>query len=380
MGWLPRRSERPALLKGAALALAAGGLAAGAVAGLGLYDVRASSGHWGLVTRAFELARDRAIAAQAESVPRPDHNDPGLAALGAQHYAGACAPCHGRPGGEGNPTMARMLPPPPDLAGAARDYDAEELRFIVLHGLKFAGMPAWPTEARPDEPWALVAFLLALDRDGPGAYDALARGALGEEAEGPAAAAQGDEPAALARCARCHGDAARAPVDDLVPPLGGQGEAYLARALTEYRDEVRPSGIMAAVAHVLSDREIAALARAYAGLRTPAPEVAPATPEALARGEALAARGDPAAEVPACAACHAGASAAWAGRLDGLPQAYLESQLALFAGVEETHGQDRGSTASGAVMAEAARGLTPAMIADVAAFYASLPLLPEAPE
>ena len=50
-----------------------------------------------------------------------------------------------------------------------------------------------------------------------------------------------------------------------VPKLGGQHEAYLAKALQEYRSGARSHPSMRAIATSLSDKDIADLAAYYAG-------------------------------------------------------------------------------------------------------------------
>jgi cytochrome c553 len=50
-----------------------------------------------------------------------------------------------------------------------------------------------------------------------------------------------------------------------VPKIGGQHEAYLAKALQEYRSGARSHPSMRAIATSLSDKDIADLAAYYAG-------------------------------------------------------------------------------------------------------------------
>jgi cytochrome c553 len=54
-----------------------------------------------------------------------------------------------------------------------------------------------------------------------------------------------------------------------VPKLGGQHEAYLAKALQEYRSGARSHPSMRAIATSLSDKDIADLAAYYAAASTP---------------------------------------------------------------------------------------------------------------
>lgn len=69
-------------------------------------------------------------------------------------------------------------------------------------------------------------------------------------------------------CAGCHGIPGwRTAFPEVykVPKLGGQHEAYLAKALQEYRSGTRSHPSMRAIATSLSDKDIADLAAYYAG-------------------------------------------------------------------------------------------------------------------
>src|SRR5690606_7740464 len=104
---------------------------------------------------------------------------------GAAHYDIACRSCHGGPGSP-EPTLAfHMTPRPPNLAESVPKYDAEELFYIVKHGIKFTGMPAWPAQQRDDEVWAMTAFLLRYPDLDPLLYGDLVHGRLGETAVEP---------------------------------------------------------------------------------------------------------------------------------------------------------------------------------------------------
>ena len=76
----------------------------------------------------------------------------------------------------------------------------------------------------------------------------------------PAAPAR---PAQLGLCVACHGvdGVGRTPG---TPHLGGQDEAYLRKALLDYRDKRRNVAPMTAIANALQARDIDALAAWYA--------------------------------------------------------------------------------------------------------------------
>ena len=51
-----------------------------------------------------------------------------------------------------------LYPPPPDLANTVPLYSPAELFWIVKHGIKMTGMPAW-SDHSDEEIWATVGFI-----------------------------------------------------------------------------------------------------------------------------------------------------------------------------------------------------------------------------
>src|SRR5262249_37033587 len=95
--------------------------------------------------------------AAGNAVP-PGLDDPAKLVIGAGHYAAHCAVCHGAPGVPKGDFARGLYPPPPDLAKTAPLYNPAELFWIVKHGIKMTGMPAW-SDHSDEELWATVAFL-----------------------------------------------------------------------------------------------------------------------------------------------------------------------------------------------------------------------------
>lgn len=56
-----------------------------------------------------------------------------------------------------------MVPRPPQIGEAVADWRPEEMHWIVNQGVKMFGMPAGPDSDRPEEVWAVVAFLTAVN-------------------------------------------------------------------------------------------------------------------------------------------------------------------------------------------------------------------------
>jgi cytochrome c553 len=266
-----------------------------------------------------------------------------------------------------------MLPPPPPLEKAAHEWTPNELFWIIRHGIKYTGMPAWPAENRWDEVWPVVAFLQRLPQMTPEDYRTLAVGTTSPRQSGARTLAlAGSNEISIAACARCHGADGERPRSDLVPTLNGQRVDYLRTALVNYATGVRPSGIMQPIAVELSTEEIEKLAAYYAGMPPSAPAVGAAgNPELIALGGALAATGDRSRGVPACHSCHAPAKASHYPRLAGQNQSYIVGQLSLWRrGGRVGHEAAR-------IMAAIANRLTDEQVTAVAAYFSHLEPQPE---
>ena len=129
---------------------------------IGFFNVGASSGHWKITEWFLHFAMRSAVRTYALAVEVPDELPRYAIQPAAGHFARGCAICHGAPGEPRPPTVHLMLPQPPDLAGKVGEWTDAQLFRIVKHGVRFTGMPAWPTQQRDDEVWAMIAFLREL--------------------------------------------------------------------------------------------------------------------------------------------------------------------------------------------------------------------------
>src|SRR5437016_4878800 len=125
----------------------------------GAYYIGADQPHWSMTSWLLDVARDRSIRAHASGIAVPAGlDDPARTIAGVAHYAEHCAICHGAPGVERGDLAKGQYPRPPNLANAAQLYTPGELFWILKHGIRMTGMPAWGDHS-DDELWASVAFL-----------------------------------------------------------------------------------------------------------------------------------------------------------------------------------------------------------------------------
>lgn len=341
----------------AVVGVLAGG--AGIFVASGIYNVAASEKHFAITNLIIRFALRRSVAFHSGGAEQPNLDDLDLVRLGANHFVTGCAWCHGAPGQARNAVAKQMLPSPPPLESAAEEWTPQELLWIVRHGLKYTGMPAWSDPRREDEVWAVVAFLQRLPRLDAETFRKMI---------GARETSDRREPAVFPQCARCHGDGATPPVSNLVPALGGQSQAYLERALRDYAQGRRPSGIMQPLAAELDEPTIIAMSRHYAQSETSVAAVGgrEAARESIERGRLIATEGLQARGVPACLVCHGSRAAAAFPQLAGQSAQYLAGQLRVWkSGLRDQSGY-------GAIMATIARRLDDDQVEDVAAYFATL--------
>ncbi len=331
-------------------------------------------------------------------VPPSDLASPGRVRLGAQQFDMVCSNCHGKPGYGQSVIALSMSPKPQYLPKVLDQFTDAELFRIVQHGVKYSAMPSWPTAARDDEVWSVVAFLRQLPKmDAKTYHDLTALPQLqeaGPTAPGDATLRPADPyrmlrpydefqyaaPSAgfadrtihltpVPTCARCHGaDGTGAVTGGYAPNLTLQDPAYLQASLQAYTSGSRRSGYMQNIAAQLSSAQIVALAHYYAGLHATPAAASPPDPALVKRGEVIATQGIWQLGLPACANCHDsdGSKVIGAPHIAGQSDPFLRVELGAMK-----HG-GRGWTEWWNPMPAVAKSLSPTDIEAVAAYYSQL--------
>ncbi|MAC58155.1 MAG: cytochrome C [Novosphingobium sp.] len=277
--------------KRALAALVTLGLAGLLFAWSGLFQISASSGHWKITDWFLHWTMQNSVRTYSTfQTPENVRDDNGLISA-AGHFRQACQVCHGAPGAPPSPQMQAATPPAPDLARTVQHYDDAELFWIVQHGVKYTGMPAWPSLDRPDEVRRMVGFLRRLPEMTPRQYRNLT--------QVPAEpTVSGFRPGVLESCAGCHGTDGLGRKQDDIPVLAGQKPAYLLQSLRDYASGKRGSGPMQVAAAPLSDAEMKALADHFAAM--------PGLEDiGLPEANPILSAGLPGKQLPACSRCHA---------------------------------------------------------------------------
>lgn len=148
---------------------------AGIFIGAGWVDVAADVPHNPMLLKVLETAREQAINRETRGIALPDNlSDPERVRRGAGNYQAMCANCHLVPGQESSEIRRGLYPLPPNLSQAGPGADlirqSRNRFWVIKHGIKASGMPAWSKGGMNDQNiWDLVAFinyLPSLDAEG----------------------------------------------------------------------------------------------------------------------------------------------------------------------------------------------------------------------
>ena len=102
---------------------------------------------------------------------------------GASIYLKRCAECHGEPTQPESRLAKTLYPPPPQFITDAPDMEENENYYIILHGVRWTGMPGWKNVMADQEIWQVVTFLSRMNN-----LPLAAKSVFGVSGSSPAAA------------------------------------------------------------------------------------------------------------------------------------------------------------------------------------------------
>lgn len=277
----------------------------------GVMQISASSGHWRVTDWFLHWVMRNSVRTYAfVQAPEEIRDDDGMVSA-AGHYRQACQVCHGGPGVRPSPVMQRATPPAPDLAHTAGEWRDRELFWIIRHGIKYTGMPAWAASDRPDEVRRMVTFVRRLPEMTPQDYRDLTQ--VRSDAVVP-----GVRPETLAACTGCHGSDGGGRGQGDIPVLGGQHVNYLRASMQRYASGERSSAVMQTAVASISPQEMDRLARHFAAMPGIDGDMVRTAQQPVVRDKAGQA-------LPACANCHGAGKAA--PNLHGQKASYIAQRL-----------------------------------------------------
>jgi mono/diheme cytochrome c family protein len=124
----------------------------------GAYNVAADVPHWTLTQSVLDKVRTRSIRRRSADIEVPALDDIALVTSGAGNYDAMCAGCHLKPGVESTEMSRGLYPAPPSLAERPLENPAAAF-WVIKHGIKMTGMPAWGKSMDDRYVWGLVGFL-----------------------------------------------------------------------------------------------------------------------------------------------------------------------------------------------------------------------------
>jgi mono/diheme cytochrome c family protein len=143
----------------------------------GAYDVAADKGHAAVETWILGTTMINSVKLRAAGITSPGDLDSEHRTHDGFHlFDEMCVQCHGAPGKDPGEVGKGLSPEPPDLVKAVRRWNTAELFWILKHGIKATGMPAFGGTHTNEQLWNIVAFVRALPDLDIERYNALQHG------------------------------------------------------------------------------------------------------------------------------------------------------------------------------------------------------------
>jgi mono/diheme cytochrome c family protein len=123
----------------------------------GVFDLSATAKPSALEQRIARFLLNRSIERRAPRSTNPIPSSAAVLEEGLSHYRTNCLACHGAPGVEPFELGRGLNPPAPDLSAPAIQARPDgELFWVIRHGIRMTGMPAFQPTHSDEEIWALV--------------------------------------------------------------------------------------------------------------------------------------------------------------------------------------------------------------------------------
>lgn len=129
---------------------------------LGVYNFAADVPHTAFVLSLLDRMRERSIETRSGSIKVPDLADKQRILQGAGNYNGMCVQCHRSPDMGETELSKGLYPSPPNLT--KEPVEAAHAFWVIKHGVKASGMPAWGRSMDDDYIWNMTAFLQVLPK------------------------------------------------------------------------------------------------------------------------------------------------------------------------------------------------------------------------
>ncbi len=114
---------------------------------------------------AVDASTDRRAPERKNPIPPTEEN----IAAGAKLYLDHCAGCHGVPSNPDSQFARSFYPAVPGFFHDAPDMSESANFYIIRHGVRWTGMPAWGNTLNEEQTWQVVTFLSNIEKLPPAA-------------------------------------------------------------------------------------------------------------------------------------------------------------------------------------------------------------------
>jgi mono/diheme cytochrome c family protein len=114
-------------------------------------------------------AVDASTERNAPEMKNPVAADEGNLVAGAKLYLNHCAGCHGVPANPESQFGRSFNPRVPAFFKETPDMPENQNFYIIQHGIRWTGMPAWKNTLNETQTWQLVTFLSNVEKLPPAA-------------------------------------------------------------------------------------------------------------------------------------------------------------------------------------------------------------------
>lgn len=131
---------------------------------MGLLDTRADAGSSRLEARLAMSFLDSSADRHAPEERNPVEATQANLIEGLKLYRTNCARCHGAPDHPEQTFGHPFYPPAPNFLEEAPDMPENQNFYIIKHGIRWTGMPAWGSVLSDNEIWELTTFLSHMNK------------------------------------------------------------------------------------------------------------------------------------------------------------------------------------------------------------------------
>lgn len=128
----------------------------------GTYNIAATSEHTSIGLWVIETTKDISIERHAKEIALGPLDDSILVAAGFEHFDHSCVVCHSAPGVGRDEFAEGLYPEAPKLSDEVGEWSDAELFWIIKHGIKMTGMPAFGDTHDDGDIKAMAAFVRKL--------------------------------------------------------------------------------------------------------------------------------------------------------------------------------------------------------------------------